>query len=194
VIGRTGKQSGAPGEAAPTENEQRSDRAGPGAVPRDAPGAASRLSLGDLTCAEVDRRKFLELSGYLAAALALPGCSAATVARPTPAGGEIRFAVADFPQLEGAGGFLRVLPQGNPGSGIFVLTRPEGGYVALSPICTHLGCTVNVEGSYLVCPCHGSTYDRNGTVVRGPAERPLAQYRTELTAGGELIIRTESTP
>jgi cytochrome b6-f complex iron-sulfur subunit len=42
-------------------------------------------------------------------------------------------------------------------------------------ICTHLGCTFpwNPNDSQFQCPCHGSRYDPDGRVVRGPAPLPL---------------------
>jgi len=57
----------------------------------------------------------------------------------------------------------------------------EGGAVyALNLVCTHLGCTVQVFPGELVCPCHGSRFDRQGRVLKGPADRPLERYRVEL--------------
>ena len=50
---------------------------------------------------------------------------------------------------------------------------------ALSLVCTHLGCTVNVTPTELVCPCHGSSFDRQGGVLKGPADRQLLRYRVE---------------
>ena len=38
------------------------------------------------------------------------------------------------------------------------------------------GCTVDVHGERLVCPCHGSTYNRSGEVLKGPAQRALQRY------------------
>ncbi len=53
----------------------------------------------------------------------------------------------------------------------------EGGYIyALSLVCTHLGCTINVTPTELDCPCHGSRFDRQGRVLKGPADRPLRRY------------------
>lgn len=53
------------------------------------------------------------------------------------------------------------------------LLRDEAGLYALSLICTHLGCTVTVTEKSLSCPCHGSTFDRQGNVIKGPANKSL---------------------
>jgi len=47
---------------------------------------------------------------------------------------------------------------------------------ALNAICTHLGCVVpwSEANNKFMCPCHGSQYDPEGAVVRGPAPLPLA--------------------
>ena len=50
---------------------------------------------------------------------------------------------------------------------------------ALNLVCTHLGCTVNVTPTELICPCHGSSFDRQGKVLKGPADRSLLRYRVE---------------
>ena len=57
--------------------------------------------------------------------------------------------------------------------------RDGNRYHALSLVCTHLGCTVQVTPKAVVCPCHGSVFDRAGRVVRGPADRPLERYEVE---------------
>jgi len=63
--------------------------------------------------------------------------------------------------------------------GKFYLVRlDDGGFLALSRECTHLGCTVPwvVEESRFVCPCHSSTFDIHGDVLSQPAPRPLDHY------------------
>lgn len=55
---------------------------------------------------------------------------------------------------------------------------------AFSRICTHMGCTVNFEGSMFVCPCHGSEYSSTtGAVERGPAPRPLPSVPLAVQSG-----------
>lgn len=57
---------------------------------------------------------------------------------------------------------------------------------ALDLVCTHLGCTISVTPRELVCPCHGSAFDRRGNVLRGPADRPLARHTVEIL--GEQVV------
>jgi Rieske Fe-S protein len=57
--------------------------------------------------------------------------------------------------------------------------REAGEIYALGLVCTHLGCTVAVTPRELVCPCHGSVFDRRGHVIRGAANRPLVRYAVE---------------
>jgi cytochrome b6-f complex iron-sulfur subunit len=64
--------------------------------------------------------------------------------------------------------------------GSFYLARLEdGGFLALSCRCTHLGCTVpwvQTEVSF-ICPCHSSAFDITGDVISPPAPRALDLYR-----------------
>jgi cytochrome b6-f complex iron-sulfur subunit len=147
-----------------------------------------------LAQSRVDRREFVGACAACACALvglALGGC-ASLVARPvTPVDGRIELALAHYPELTEQGGSLKVLPDGQADP-VYVLAQGDGGFAALSPICTHLGCTVEIEGERLVCPCHGSTYDRLGAVLQGPAQLPLARYRTHLSPDGVLTIDLRS--
>lgn len=51
-------------------------------------------------------------------------------------------------------------------------------FVALSLICKHKGCTVELEGKKFVCPCHGSEYAIDGKVTEGPSKKNLDTYKT----------------
>lgn len=54
--------------------------------------------------------------------------------------------------------------------------------------CTHLGCTFpwNPTAEQFQCPCHGSRYAPDGSVERGPADRPLKLVRVAVV--GEAIV------
>ena len=63
--------------------------------------------------------------------------------------------------------------------GKFYLCRLEdGGFLAVSRKCTHLGCTVpwSEKEKKFVCPCHASVFDIRGTVISPPAPRALDVY------------------
>ena len=78
--------------------------------------------------------------------------------------------VAEFP-LNSVTAFIR---------GKFYLCRLEdGGFLAVSRKCTHLGCTVPwlVKEKRFACPCHASAFDIKGEVINPPAPRPLDLYR-----------------
>jgi len=58
---------------------------------------------------------------------------------------------------------------------------------ALSLTCTHLGCIVNVTPTGLICPCHGSTFNRAGEVLSGPATRRLDRLEV-LMEGDDVVV------
>jgi len=70
---------------------------------------------------------------------------------------------------------------------LFLFNGPDGFYT-VSSVCTHLGCNVKRTAAGFECPCHGSHFDENGRVVRGPAPAPLAWYGLSLSPRGELIV------
>jgi Rieske Fe-S protein len=135
----------------------------------------------------MNRRRFVAAAGGALAYAALPACASLVVTPVTPVDGVVRLPLRNFPQLEQPGGWLKILPIGESAP-LYVLNHGSGRYAVLSSTCTHLQCTVNVEGAQLLCPCHGSTFDRYGRVLRGPAERPLASFAARVSEQGELVI------
>jgi len=71
------------------------------------------------------------------------------------------------------------------------LFHRDGGFTALSLVCTHLGCTVEVQLDGFACPCHGSLFNSSGYPVKGPAVAPLKTFRVEQTTDGKLILHTK---
>lgn len=68
------------------------------------------------------------------------------------------------------------------GETVAAYRAPSGQLHALSPTCTHLGCTVHwndAENSW-DCPCHGSRFAVDGSVLNGPATAPLATRSVDL--------------
>ncbi|MFG2652620.1 FAD-dependent oxidoreductase [Streptomyces sp. NPDC048436] len=70
----------------------------------------------------------------------------------------------------GTGAVVRV-----NGSRCAVYRDDTGATQAVSARCTHLGCLVafNAAETSWECPCHGSRFATDGTVLQGPATRPL---------------------
>jgi cytochrome b6-f complex iron-sulfur subunit len=63
--------------------------------------------------------------------------------------------------------------------GRFYLVRlSDGGFLALSIRCTHLGCSINWEDDKkrFICPCHASAFDINGNVHNPPAPSALDYF------------------
>ncbi len=72
----------------------------------------------------------------------------------------------------------------------YVLTEDGREYIAMSNICTHLGCRVRwvAKSNQFFCPCHNGVFDRLGNVVSGPPPRPLDRYEIMLQDGQILIL------
>ncbi len=70
---------------------------------------------------------------------------------------------------------------------LFVFNGAEGFY-AISSVCTHLGCNVKRSTTGFDCPCHGSRFDENGRVIRGPAPEPLTWFALTLSARGDIVV------
>ncbi|HYW95702.1 MAG TPA: ubiquinol-cytochrome c reductase iron-sulfur subunit [Bacteroidales bacterium] len=72
--------------------------------------------------------------------------------------------------------------------GNYLVVNQEEKTTVFSAHCTHLGCIIDqTEGDRLVCPCHGSEYDLNGDVVKGPAYKSLKIIPSKITPDGTHI-------
>ncbi|MHA6784438.1 QcrA and Rieske domain-containing protein [Pseudonocardia saturnea] len=123
---------------------------------------------------QLDRRTVVIGAAALGAGLAVAGCSAPA---PVPTG---PVPAADVP-VGGATIFAD--------RAVVVTQAAAGEFAAFNTACPHQGCNVNaVQGTEIVCPCHGSRFDLGGAVLNGPAETgltsvPVTVTGTELTLG-----------
>ena len=119
------------------------------------------------------RRTFLliiagGLAGLLAAAAGWPLLRFLAPATGAGAGGQVQ--IPRSAVKAGTAHFFQY--RGKPA---VVLQAKPGEYLALSAVCTHLGCVVQwqeAKGEFL-CPCHGGRFALTGTVLGGPPPRPL---------------------
>ena len=82
----------------------------------------------------------------------------------------------------------------DPRFGVFVVRAPEGFY-ALSAVCTHLGCltTWKADAGVIACPCHGSTFGRDGNTLGGPAPAALPWLKMWVSDDGYLTVDRSTT-
>lgn len=87
----------------------------------------------------------------------------------------------------------RNLVQGLKADATYLIVTEEGQIekYGLNAVCTHLGCVVpwNSNEKKFMCPCHGSQYNREGKVVRGPAPLSLALAHCETNDSDFVTFR-----
>lgn len=159
----------------------------------------------------VSRRQFLSytltgVGGFMAAGMLMP---------------MLRFAIDPVLQADAAGGFVATTQKvsdltNEPVRVDFTFKQQDAWYssdvtntawvfmnnnkiLALSPTCTHLGCTVgwNTNSQYpneFFCPCHFGRYTKEGINIPGtPPQAPLHVYPTEVK-GGYLYLGKMANP
>ena len=67
---------------------------------------------------------------------------------------------------------------------LVIINRRGSGFIALSRVCTHLGCLVGYDSfnNKLVCPCHAGEFDLEGNVLSGPATKSLKRYPLKISS------------
>ncbi|KAG4961042.1 hypothetical protein AAZX31_13G285400 [Glycine max] len=86
----------------------------------------------------------------------------------------------------------RTLTQGLKGDPTYLVVEKDRTLAtfAINAVCTHLGCVVpwNQAENKFICPCHGSQYNDQGRVVRGPAPLSLALAHCDIDDGKVVFV------
>lgn len=134
---------------------------------------------------ELSRRHFL---GGCGALVVLGACNngGPIDGSVTPTNNVAMLPFAMFPKLMTTGDGVVVDIGGSP---IAVIRTGDMTATALSAVCTHQSCTVEIQAGTppLVCPCHGSEFAISGVVVRGPARASLRVYQATVAADGVTV-------
>jgi len=89
--------------------------------------------------------------------------------------------LSDYPSLANVGGYAMIT------NTVIVIRKSSSKFIALNTICTHKKCDVEYDGNGFECPCHGSTFDKNGKVTEGPATKNLKSYKTTYDSGNNTL-------
>lgn len=145
------------------------------------------------TCPRVSRREMMVLTGEAVLAGTLIGCGAEEMHTGACAGAGTGTAVppAELPAV----GEAKFFPAGSSDP-IFLIAQDEQGYMAIKNYCTHSGCSVRfTEQKTYFCDCHGSEFQFDGGLIRGPAVRPLDHLSMCRRTDGTLVVdRTKTLP
>jgi Rieske Fe-S protein len=73
---------------------------------------------------------------------------------------------------------------------VYILTANGRDFIALSNICTHLGCRIRwiSDKEQFQCPCHNGVFNKDGQVVAGPPPRSLDRYQVKVEDGQLYIM------
>ena len=137
-----------------------------------------------------NRREFCQALTIISAASLMQACSGnstsgsdapqLTAINGTLVGSTVTVTVDASSPLNSVGSAALV----NTARGALLVARTaQTTFAALNATCTHQVCTVSgyQSGTY-VYPCHGSQFSTSGTVVQGPASRPLTSYATNFVS------------
>ena len=133
-----------------------------------------------------DRREFIATSAASAVAAVLMCACGASGATTVTGPVSLSVQVSNYPALANVGGVARVDSGGTP---VAAVRTGAATFAAFSLICPHFGCTVELNGSPFLCPCHGARFSSTGTWTGGQRTTNLASLATNYDAAtDELTI------
>lgn len=137
----------------------------------------------------VTRREFLWYAWLSSIALFMAGSGGATLAYAYPRFKEgefgAKFVVDNAAELPL--GSVTPVREGR----FFLVRLEEDRFKALYQVCTHLGCLVRQTDEGYSCPCHGSRFTKDGTLLRSPAPRDLDYFAAEVV-DSDVVVDTGS--
>jgi cytochrome b6-f complex iron-sulfur subunit len=99
-------------------------------------------------------------------------------------GDDLVVKLVENPDLAAVGGHVSITDD------IMLIRMDESKFLAVSTICRHKGCTVELEGDKFVCPCHGSEYTLQGKVTQGPSKDNLKTFETTFDSkAGTITVK-----
>jgi Rieske Fe-S protein len=121
--------------------------------------------------------------GVVLGSVKLPPPASTQNSTPDSGSGLPAGAIANKSQLKVGAPVYFNYPKGYPN---MLTLQSDGTLLALSLLCTHVccRCTVDTAAKEIYCPCHGSLFDSNGRVLRGPAVAPLPTVTLNVDSGG----------
>jgi Rieske Fe-S protein len=131
----------------------------------------------------LNRRDFLAKTALAAAALVVAEACGDGQIGPTQQtlGTGFTIDLASFPALASTGVLVDV------GRERAVMRTGATTFEAHSRICTHEGCDTAVRNNRFECPCHGSIFAADGSVLQGPAATPLPQLAVQFDAASNQL-------
>lgn len=133
---------------------------------------------------EMTRREFLYYAWLSSMAIFIAGSAGATLVYVLP-----RFKTGEF----GGKFIVGKVEEFTDGSvtavrdGKFFLVRSGDEFKALYQVCTHLGCLVRRTEEGFSCPCHGSKFTEDGTLLSSPAPRDMDEFVVEVVDGNVVV-------
>ncbi|MGI8470149.1 MAG: ubiquinol-cytochrome c reductase iron-sulfur subunit [Pyrinomonadaceae bacterium] len=135
------------------------------------------------------RREFLVKASALAGGLVLSLSGAARANEKTGAADEVVLKLDASSPLSRVGGFDTIDTKAGK---VIVVRIGDGEFKAYSAVCPHKGGPISYDetSKQLVCSWHGSQFDMNGKVVKGPARADLSAYAAE----NEVVVTLTKSP
>jgi len=142
----------------------------------------------------MDRRNFLKSSCGACAAMGiglvlgsgfLESCASGkglSVLKTSATDGKVRIPLEGF-----ATNSFKLLRVNGYNFDIAVQKKEDETYSAMMMVCTHAKHPLTKAGSGYYCTLHGSKFNGDGKVEKGPASKPMVQLQTEISEGDLLI-------